>query len=133
MKKPEMDHMVLYASELNKSLGFYATVLGAMGFKHEPKTMFKRDGFTIQIKQSRSKSYPRNPREIKDTQMTGVDHIGFLAPSRKYVERMLIAVENAGYPGGDFIDYDDGAFALFLSDPDGFRVELTYYPNSPYY
>jgi catechol 2,3-dioxygenase-like lactoylglutathione lyase family enzyme len=123
MQKPEMDHMVICANHLEKTLGFYSTVLGALGFTHKPKTIFSRDGFTIQIKQASLGFKGRDNREV------GVDHIGFKAPSRKYVERMMIAVENAGYKGGDFIDFDDGAFALFITDPDGFRIEITYYPK----
>lgn len=57
----------------------------------------------------------------------GLNHFGFAAPSAQFVEAVHAAMTTAGYEAR-LQTFGDGVVALFMPDPDGLRVELSYYP-----
>jgi len=56
----------------------------------------------------------------------GVNHVGFAVPTEAEFEAIRSALEQAGVDVPDTQDFGE-ALAMFLPDPDGLRIEITWY------
>ena len=57
----------------------------------------------------------------------GVNHLGFVAPSRAFVAEARDAMAGSGFIVPDLQEFDE-TLAVFFKDPDGFRIELSHAP-----
>lgn len=119
----KLDHIVINASNQKASALWYGTLLPMLGFKKTGDLVWgNRAGIYIDLRQAkeRDKSYHRHG--------PGVNHIGFTAPSKKAVEAIRSAMTYQGFDLPD-IQIIDGDTCLFMKDDDGFRIEISYYPD----
>jgi lactoylglutathione lyase len=116
-----LDHVVIYAHDLNASVRFYADVLGVLGFEKTRDHVFGREGLFFDLRQAQIEG-PAHARG-----RPGVDHFGFEARERAAVDRFASHLRALDHPC-NLIEFDDGDYALFLTDPDGLRIEITWYP-----
>lgn len=101
---------------------YYDALLPLLGFeKIRPHIWTDNDGFFLQFAQSREGTAPY------ERYGTGMNHIGFGAPSPEAVENVRLKMADAGFDVPE-IQRMKGATALFMKDPDGIRFEVTHYP-----
>lgn len=116
----KLDHIVIYASDLGRSVGFYDRVLGVLGFqKTRDWVWLNDDGFAVDLRQAKSGAKPY------DRYGPGLNHMGFAAPSRAAFDKLGrdLRAEDMSLPDAQEID---GALCLFLPDPDGLRIEISW-------
>lgn len=119
-----LDHIVILASDPEASLRFYEVVLGALGFVRERGHLFGREGLFFDV---RPATAAKDARARGDP---GADHFGFVATSRQQVDELAALGRTLGEGVVRVIEFDDGAYAAFLRDPDGVRIELTCYAGA---
>lgn len=119
---PALDHVVVYSSDPAAGRAFYRCLLGLLGFVERRPGTFARAGLVFDVRAADAARPPRRRGE------PGIDHVGFAAGSRAQVDRIDAAVQAAGIAARRIVEFDDGAYALFVTDPDGLRIELTCYP-----
>jgi catechol 2,3-dioxygenase-like lactoylglutathione lyase family enzyme len=113
------DHVTLGASSFDASVGFYRTVLGAIGIEptYEWGELVEWDDFSIMPARS-------------GRQPTRRLHVGFVAASRAEVDRFWQAGTDAGCtdegPPGER-SYTPGYYGAFLLDPDGNSAEAVHH------
>lgn len=118
-----IDHLALRVRSFEQSIPFYDALLPLLGFEKQREHFWRNDeGFHIQIDEADegSRAYDRfGP---------GVNHVGFAAPSLPRLAAVRDAMRVAGFdaPRPQLLG---GASALFMKDPDGFRLEITYFPE----
>lgn len=115
-----LDHIVIYAANPGESGRFYSALLARLGFEKRRDHVFARDGLFFDIRAMLLDS-PKQERGRR-----GVDHIGFKAADRDAVDGLARTMQDAEFPGRT-IEFDNGDYALFVSDPDGVRIEITCY------
>jgi len=116
------DHVTILATDPVASESHYDRLLPLLGFeRRKPGIWVSPGGFHIQLAAARpgTSAYERYG--------AGVNHLGFGAPSAAFVENLHRALVDCGGNPPD-LQYNYGTTALFLKDPDGFRIEVTYYP-----
>ncbi|MGD8415797.1 MAG: VOC family protein [Pseudomonadales bacterium] len=128
-------HIDLTVSDLERSVGFYETVLSELGFQRSE--MYSGGApcwisgqipgavFSIAIKRARDAS-PHN------RYAPGLHHLAFAADSREAVDRFHGFLVRKGIEVLDApaeYDYTPGYYAVFFSDPDGIKLELVYEPH----
>lgn len=124
MIRHPLDHLVVFARDHEASLRFYEAVLGALGFTRERGHLFGRDGLYFDVRPATEPGVARRRGE------PGVDHFGFVATSRTEVDELAALGRTLGDGVARIIEFDDGAYAAFLTDPDGVRIEVTCYPGA---
>lgn len=118
----KLDHVTLVVSSLAVSMPYYDALLPLLGFsKRREQVWTDGAGFYIQFIQAKSGSRPY------ERYGAGLNHLGFGAPDPASVSGIRDAMREAGFAAPD-VQALDGATALFMKDPDGLRVEITYYP-----
>ena len=118
----KLDHITLLVSSLETSMPYYDTLLPIIGFnKLRDHVWTDGDGFYIQFNQAKdnTRAYERYG--------SGLNHIGFSAPSPQTVGLVQGKMKDAGFAVPE-IQNLSGATALFMKDPDGIRFEVTHYP-----
>ncbi len=117
----KLDHMVIYASDRQKSAAFYDAVLSALGFdKTRDWVWLNKDGFAIDLRKATSDT-------PYDRYGPGLNHLGFAAPTKEALDEVQANLVASGMSLPD-VQNISGAHCLFLPDPDGLRVEITYEP-----
>ncbi|MCG8434971.1 MAG: VOC family protein [Gammaproteobacteria bacterium] len=119
-----MDHIVIRANDIAGSVNYYSHVLEFLGFVKIRDHVYQRNGFYLYIREADDKQAKRLPAQ------TGVDHIGFTASGRGDIDELAESMSAAGFSDMRLIEFDNGDYALFLSDPDGIRIEVTHYADS---
>lgn len=117
-----LDHMVLLLSDLDASLSYYDKLMPLIGFtKTRDHVWSSPEGLSIDLRPASEvgDGYRRNG--------VGLNHLGFTAPSRGAIESIAKEMESAGCEVPDIRSFKDGPCALFLSDRDGIRFEITCY------
>ena len=118
----KMDHVTLLVSSFERSMPYYAALLPLIGFHEErPRIWTNGEGFFFQFLEARPETRPY------ERYGAGMNHLGFSAPSRDFVEHVRAQMEQAGFPVPETQQLG-GALALFMKDPDGIRFEITHYP-----
>ena len=119
----KLDHIVINASDLAASLPWYQALLPLIGFEKTGEHVWgNKDDNYIDLRQANEpdKGYERHG--------AGVNHIGFTAPTEQAVGAIRAAMKEQGFDVPD-IQVIDGATCLFMKDRDGFRVEISFYPE----
>jgi len=114
----KLDHIVLLASDLPESVGFYENLLPMLGFRKTADHVFgnaEEIYFDLRQAENLDQSYQRYA--------PGLNHIGFTAPSRDAISEVQDVMKNAGYEVPAVQNFGEGV-ALFLKDPDGMRIEI---------
>jgi len=124
MMKLAMDHIVIYASNIEESEPFYAALLGLLGFEKTGNWVFSRDGMYLDIREALGDG------EGHERGDPGVDHVGFTATDRAQVDRVMMDMMVAGFDNGRITEFDNGDYALFIADPNGVRFEVTCYARN---
>jgi lactoylglutathione lyase len=114
----KLDHIVLLASDLPKSVSFYEKLLPMLGFRKTADYVFgnaEEVYFDLRQAENLDHAYQRYA--------PGLNHIGFTAPDRAAISNVQDVMKDAGYEVPEVQTFGDGV-ALFLKDPDGMRIEL---------
>lgn len=143
-------HIDISAGHPERSIPFYAALLGALGYRRVSVAMPEWSGanptratwsfqlpggasFEIEVRPARRESRDRS----YDRYEPGPHHIAFHAESRAVVQGVhgaMLAigatildppVDYSGRPG-----YEDGYYAAFFADPDGVRLEVAHIPDA---
>ncbi len=118
----KLDHITLLVSSLEKSMPYYDTLLPIIGFnKLRNYVWTDGNGFYIQFNQAKDNT------SAYERYGSGLNHVGFSAPSPETVNLVQTKMEDAGFAVPE-IQNLSGATALFMKDPDGIRFEVTHYP-----
>ena len=124
-----LDHIDLTTTDLVRSTGFYALVLGALGFsrvEHPTYVAFSNGRMNLGLRQAA----PGGP--ANDRSHAGFHHLALRARERSGVDELhRLLLENditvldapAEYP-----EYGPDYYAVFFSDPDGLKLELVHFP-----
>ncbi|WP_298198248.1 VOC family protein [Novosphingobium sp.] len=117
-----LDHLTILSRTPQTAATFYGFLLPRLGFaQKKPHIWANQTGLHIQFGQARDGTgdYGRYA--------PGLNHFGFSAPSPEAVEALAAELEAAGIPAR-LQRFEPGITALFIPDPDGLRVEVSYYP-----
>lgn len=116
----KLDHIVINASNIEESTQFYEMVFISIGFNQLAAKVWGNKFTAIELRAAKElHAYHRLG--------AGVNHIGFGTSSLKELHTIIDDLNNAGMqtPATQLID---GAICLFLPDPDGLRVEISWDP-----
>jgi catechol 2,3-dioxygenase-like lactoylglutathione lyase family enzyme len=117
----KLDHIVLLVGSLDRSLPWYEALLPLIGFaKSRDHVWGNGDEVYIDLKEA------TEPGEGYRRYGIGLNHMGFTAPDKAAVEAIAGAMSAAGFDVPKLQRFGDG-FALFMKDPDGMRIEISYY------
>ena len=122
MPNLKLDHLTLLVTSIEASRPFYEALLPQLGFHRTTRENWTDgDGFFFQFMEAKPDTRPY------ERYGAGLNHLGFGAPDAGTVEAIRDAMTAAGLETPE-IQNLGGAKALFLSDPDGLRFEITWYP-----
>lgn len=117
-----LDHLTILSRDAHVTARFYATVLPLLGFRQKKADIWcNANGLFLQFRQAKADT-PDYGRYAP-----GLNHLGFTAPDEGFVEGVKAKMDEAGYEAR-LQRYGDGVVALFIPDPDGLRIEVSYYP-----
>ena len=131
-------HLDLTVRDPRASHGFYAAVLGFMGYRevadHDRGYDYDRvgpDGFcSIGI----MKAQGPNAGRAHDRYSPGLHHVAWNAASRKDVDDMHALLLKIGAAvldaPADYPRYGEGYYAVFFADPDGLKLEYVFKPRA---
>lgn len=118
----KLDHLTILSRDPEASAAFYGLLLPRLGFvQKKPHIWANEDGLYIQFGAAKDETpgYERYG--------PGLNHFGFTAPSVEIVEALAAEMAAAGHVAR-LQRFPGGTTALFLPDPDGLRVEVSWYP-----
>ena len=117
-----LDHLTILSRDAHVAARFYAKVLPLLGFRQKKADIWcNANGLFLQFRQAKADT-PDYGRYAP-----GLNHLGFTAPDEGFVEGVKAKMDEAGYEAR-LQRYGDGVVALFIPDPDGLRIEVSYYP-----
>lgn len=117
-----LDHLTILSRDRAASDAFYGLLLPRLGFTQEKPHIWRSEtGLHFQFARAKDDTRPY------ERYGAGLNHLGFTAPDPGFVEALAAEMEAAGYVAR-LQRFDDGTVALFLPDPDGLRVEVSWYP-----
>ena len=126
-----IDHIYVTVSELDRSEKFYDAVMGVLGFR---KNTFTNEGDPHIQYYNRHFGFVLRPARVEqsrhDPLSPGLHHFCFRVEDRVAIDEIARRLGQAGiafsapqlYP-----EYAPDYYAIFLSDPDGIRLEVTNY------
>ncbi|OSZ67151.1 hypothetical protein CAP39_12015 [Sphingomonas sp. IBVSS1] len=117
-----LDHLVIMARDVAASRAFYGDLLPLLGFVQQRKGIWvNATGLHLQVlaAEAGTRDYQRRG--------PGLNHLGFGAPDADFVANLRAAMLAKGHEIQP-VQHLGGAHALFMPDPDGLRVEVTWYP-----
>jgi glyoxylase I family protein len=128
-----LGHLDLVCRDLERSLAFYAAVLGPLGLE-EPVLVEGERGERIHYLRFPDRgSGSLGPRQALEEQAfelyaPGLHHVSFAVETREDVDAAHAAAVAAGaevlHPPRLWPDYHAEYYATFFLDPDGFRIEI---------
>lgn len=135
MLKGQFDHIQINVTNLRKSVKFYESVLGWLGYEKivdngdgedKAKAEWYRGGSRLILIQCRKEFLDRKFHR----KHVGINHISFWAPTRQlvdlfYKEVLLPNKIKVLYTGPkEYPDYSKGYYAVYFEDPDRIKLEL---------
>ncbi|MGH7842478.1 MAG: VOC family protein [Candidatus Binataceae bacterium] len=142
MARGSINHLALTASDLARSTEFYDRVLGFMGYarvevpeatRQSMKTPLLRawanPNGSITLRPARGESAVK----AHDRNAPGLNHVAFNADHRADVEKLHNLLQEIGAQVLDppaAYPYFPGYFAVYFTDPDGFKFEFVFWPPS---
>ncbi len=141
-----LSHLDLTVSDAARSVAFYDSVLGFLGYGQGEMDLSAEDHaiggwgirgedgnlFSIALEPARGTNADRS----HDRYAPGLHHIAFEAESRAEVDAAYELLKEidatildppADYTGQE--GYSDGYYAVFFSDPDGLKLEIVFLPK----
>ena len=125
-----IDHIYITVSDMQRSEKFYDVVMGVLGFR---KSRFQIDAeqhiqyynrlFGVVLRPARITN-PHNPYA------PGLHHFCLRVESEKEVQEVACMLKERGISVDEpkrYPEYAPDYFAMFFSDPDGIRLEITNY------
>ena len=122
MQSLPLDHLTILARDFDEAAKFYGLVLPLLGFAQKRRGIWSNElGLFLQFREANpgTGSYGRYA--------PGLNHLGFKAPDPATVEMIKQVMDGAGYEAR-LQRFGEGIVALFIPDPDGLRIEVSYYP-----
>ena len=121
-RPPRLDHLTILSRSFEEGQRFYGVLLPLLGFTCL-KTGIWTDGagFFLQFLEAEPDTRPYERRG------PGLNHLGFGAADEAFVVRVRDQMIAAGFDIQPIQDLG-GTKALFMPDPDGLRVEVSWYP-----
>lgn len=117
----KLDHLTILVGSIEGSRRFYETLLPLLGFSRTTRENWTDgQGFFFQFLEARAGTRPY------ERYGAGLNHMGFGAPDLATVERIRDEMAEVGHEAQ--IQNLGRAKCLFLKDPDGMRVEVSWYP-----
>jgi catechol 2,3-dioxygenase-like lactoylglutathione lyase family enzyme len=123
---PGINHLEFWVSSLEKSLIFYESLFPVIGWKRLSKTCFGTGHTQIYFRE----------KPVKKSDSVGPRHIGFQATTKEVVDQVAQAARTNGLKvvrGPEIMldngEYSEGYYAIFLRDPDGYKIEVAYTPH----
>lgn len=114
--------MTILSRDFEKSALFYDLLLPLLGFAKLKRGIWKNDsGLYLQFREADAGT------SAYERYAPGLNHFGFAAPDRAAVDLVHATMTSAGHEAR-LQSYPDGTYALFMPDPDGLRVEFSFYP-----
>jgi glyoxylase I family protein len=126
-----IDHIYIAVSNLERSEAFYDRVLPMLGFRKN--TFMNEDDYHIQY-YNRHFGFvlrpARTPNRTHDPLAPGLHHFCFRVEDQVAVDTIANSFREAGVVCSDpqlYPEYAPDYYAIFFSDPDGIRLEVTNY------
>ena len=118
----KLDHLTILSRDPEASAAFYGRLLPHLGFVRKKPHIWANDaGLHIQFGAAHADARPYERHGAV------LNHFGFTAPSPEMVEALAAEMQAAGHVAR-LQRFGDGVTALFLPDPDGLRIEVSWYP-----
>lgn len=118
-----IDHLTINARSFDQASTFYALLLPELGFEPIKHGIWRNGaGLYVQLREARPDT------GNYDRYGPGLNHVGFRAPNRAFVEELAARLTGAGLVVR-LQSFADGTVAAFIPDPDGLRVEVSWYPE----
>lgn len=118
-----LDHLTILSADPDRSARFYGELLPRLGFEQSKPGIWRNDaGLHLQFRAAKAGTRPY------ERYGAGLNHFGFTAPDAACVEDMASYMQGLGHEAR-LQRFPDGTVALFMPDPDGLRVELSWYPE----
>ena len=119
-----LDHIVLACSDVEASARFYNALLPLVGFRKTRNHVYVNEqGVGLDLRSAKDPSYAYRRAGV------GVNHIAVAASSRDAVDEVRRGMLAAGFEVPEPQQIDE-AYALFLPDRDGMRLEVSYEPRA---
>ncbi len=125
-----IDHIYLTVSNLERSEAFYDVVMKTLGFR---KNQFQLDGENHIQYYNRHFGYVLRPARFAGSHnpyAPGLHHFCFRVDGEKEVKEATKRLREQNIPVSEpkrYAEYAPDYFSVFLSDPDGLRLEITNY------
>jgi glyoxylase I family protein len=135
VRSPGVHHVDLVVSSIERSLPFYAELLGPLGYHSVGEVEGERGetiwyltgpGTAIGLREAQSESVEY------DRYRVGLHHLAFEAASRAEVDERAAWVRAQGAElesEPQEYTYLPGYYAVFFYDPDGLKLEIVYVPG----
>lgn len=123
MQALTLDHLSILSSNPGKSAAWYGQLLPRLGFEQtKPGIWRNAAGLYLQLGAAKAgtNAYERYG--------AGLNHLGFTAPDPGFVEELAHDMLDLGHEAR-LQRFGEGVVALFMPDPDGLRIEVSWYPN----
>ena len=132
-----IQHVDLAVTDVARSLGFYLSLLGPLGWAEEVRYPTYRGTEEVIYLQDPATGAMLGLRPADGGRHhyydVGIEHLAFEVDSRDEVdaahERCLASGEQVHFPPEEDRDVD-GYYAVFVFDPDGMRVEVFCWPRA---
>lgn len=117
-----LDHLTILSRDPEVSARWYGLLLPRLGFEQaKPHIWRSATGLHLQFGSAKPDTAPY------ERYGAGLNHLGFTAPSAAFVEALAADMTQHGLEAR-LQHFGDGVTAVFLPDPDGLRVEVSWYP-----
>jgi catechol 2,3-dioxygenase-like lactoylglutathione lyase family enzyme len=133
-----VNHVDLTVLDPERSLLFYETVLGFMGYRRVSAhsrgydfDLLRPDGVSCSIGVMKAQSRGRTRRHNRYS--PGLHHLAWSADSREDVDALHGLLREIGATVLDapaaYPEYGSGYYAVFFADPDGLKLEFVHWPR----
>lgn len=125
-----IDHIYVTVSDMEKSVSFYDTVMGVLGFR---KNQFQLGGEKHVQYYNRHFGYvlrPGRSMRAHDPYAPGLHHFCLRVESENDVKEAAARLKEQNISVSEprfYPEYAPDYFAVYIADPDGMRLEITNY------
>ena len=134
MATGRIDHVIVTVNDLNRSRPFYDALMPFLGYgatwNYDGGSVgYMGGGGSFWIRQADA----RYAGETFSKDRVGLCEVAFRADSRTQVDALARHVTHWGgtvlHAPRDYPEYVAGYYAVFVTDPDGIKLELVYFPE----
>jgi len=125
-----IDHLYVTVSDLARSEGFYDVVMAALGFRKSEFAIHRERHVQYYNRHFGYVLRPARTGAAHDPYAPGMHHLCLRVESEAEVRAVAAQLAKAGIDASEpklFAQYAPDYFAVFFSDPDGMRLEITNY------